>query len=47
MPMFFELLQQLAKKNMLDGLFKDATEKKKAKIEAKQKKKEADTEMKQ
>lgn len=30
-PLIFELLQQLAKKNMLEGLFKEAVEKKKKK----------------
>ena len=34
MPLIFELLQQLAKKNQLEGLMKDAVEKKKAKKEA-------------
>eukprot|EP00347_Sterkiella_histriomuscorum_P021219 403334786 len=34
-PFIFELLQQLAKKNMLDGLFKEAVEKKKKKQEEK------------
>jgi len=34
-PLIFEILQQLAKKNMLDQLFKDATEKKKKKHEDK------------
>jgi hypothetical protein len=33
-PFIFELLQQLAKKNMLEGLFKDAVEAKKKKAEA-------------
>jgi len=32
--MIFELLQQLAKKDMLDGMFKEAVEKKKQKVEA-------------
>lgn len=34
MPLIFELLQQLAKKNQLDDLFKDAVAKKKEKDEA-------------
>jgi hypothetical protein len=29
-PLIFELLVQLSKKNMLDGLFKEAVEEKKA-----------------
>jgi hypothetical protein len=37
-PFIFELLQQLAKKNMIEGMFKDAVEKKKKKkLEEKQK----------
>ena len=36
-PMIFELLQQLAKKNMLDQLFKEAVEQKKKKQEEKKK----------
>lgn len=36
-PLIFELLKQLGKKNMLEGLFKDAIEKKKKKAEEKNK----------
>ncbi len=36
-PFIFELLQQLAKKGMIEGMFKDAVEKKKQKMEEKQK----------
>ncbi len=36
-PFIFEVLQQLAKKNMLDGMFKEAVEKKKKKAEEKEK----------
>lgn len=42
-PLIFELLTQLAKKNMLDGMFKDAVEVKKKKQEEKKKKKEGET----
>mmetsp|Transcript_24552 Transcript_24552/g.24146 ORF Transcript_24552/g.24146 Transcript_24552/m.24146 type:complete len:86 (+) Transcript_24552:860-1117(+) len=41
-PFIFELLQQLARKNMLDGMFKEAVEKKKKKLEDKEKEKEKD-----
>lgn len=34
-PFIFELLQQLAKKNMLEGMFKEAVEKKRKKQEEK------------
>ncbi|TNV72719.1 hypothetical protein FGO68_gene11962 [Halteria grandinella] len=40
-PLIFELLQQLAKKNMLEGMFKDAVEAKKKKQEEKKAKKAA------
>ena len=39
-PLIFELLQQLAKKQMLEGLFKDAVEEKKKKHEEKLAKKQ-------
>ena len=39
-PLIFELLQQLAKKNMLDDMFKDAIKVKKEKLAAKKKKEE-------
>jgi len=45
-PLIFELLQQLAKRNMLEGLFKEAVEKKKKRVEEKQASKGGDTEMK-
>jgi hypothetical protein len=45
-PLIFELLVQLSKKNMLDGLFKEAVEKKKKKHEEKKAAKGGDTEMK-
>ena len=37
MPFIFELLAQLAKKNMLEGLFKEAVDKKKKRQEEKKK----------
>ena len=40
MPFIFELIQQLAKKNMLEGLFKEALEKKKKKQEDKKNQKD-------
>ena len=40
-PLIFELLQQLAKKNQLDDLFKDAVAKKKEKDEAEKNKTKA------
>jgi len=39
-PLIFELLQQLAKKNMLDDMFKDAIKVKKEKLADKKKKEE-------
>ncbi len=41
MPFVFELLQQLAKKGMLEGMFKEAVEAKKKKQEEKKKAKAA------
>jgi len=37
-PVIFELLKNLAKKDMLDDLFKEAVQKKEDKIKAEQKK---------
>jgi len=44
-PLIFDVLTQLAKKDMLEGLFKTAIEKKKLKADEKAKQKQ-DTEMK-
>lgn len=45
-PLIFELLQQMGKKQMLDNLFKDAVQKKKEKQEESKKDKDGDQVMK-